>query len=58
MAWQLSKKQRKIIECIAEGMSPKKLPIRYQLIEKRFIGILLISESRLKFITVLKYYIL
>ena len=40
MAWQLSKKQRKIIECIAEGMSPKKLPIRYQLIEKRFIGTL------------------
>ena len=58
MACQLSKKQRKIIECIAEGMFPKKLPIRYQSIEKRFIGILLISESHLKFITVLKYYIL
>lgn len=25
MAWQLSNKQRKIIECIAEGMSPKKI---------------------------------
>lgn len=24
MAWQLSKKQQKIIECIASGMPPKK----------------------------------
>lgn len=58
MAWQPTKKQQQIIECIEGYVSQKKLQINYRLIDKLFTDILQISEKRLKFIAALECCIL